>query len=174
MQIDISSGDATWEAVRPLHELVWSPAYMATRLWGNVVWEHAHLRVLVREADSASVVSHVGIYVRTILWNDKPVTVGGIGGVMTHPDKRAKGLASAAMACAIDHFRDVTKSDFGLLFCEPHNFALYRGLGWQEFQGDVFVEQPSGRVSFKAMTPFVYDLTLVPRTGTIDLRGLPW
>lgn len=174
MQIDISSGDATWEDVRQLHEIVWSDAYMATRHWRDVVWEHAHLRVLVREADSPNVVSHVGIYVREILWDDRTVTVGGIGGVMTHPDRRAKGLASAAMVRAIDYFRTIAKADFALLFCEPHNFALYRSLGWHEFAGEVYVEQPSGRMRFDAMTPFVYDLTLAPHSGTIDLRGLPW
>lgn len=174
MQIDISSGDATWEDVRSLHELVWSPAYMATRTWRDVVWDNAHLRVLVREAESSSVVSHVGIYVRDILWNGRSVTVGGIGGVMTHPDARTKGLASVAMAAATDHFRTVVRADFALLFCEPHNFALYRGLGWHPFDGEVIAEQPSGRIRFDAMTPFVHDLTLAPRSGVIDLRGLPW
>lgn len=174
MQIDISSGDATWEDVRLLHELVWSPAYMATRHWRDVVWAHAHLRVLVRETDSASVVSHVGLYVREIVWNDRTVTAGGIGGVMTHPDKRAMGFASAAMGRAVDHFRTVAKADFALLFCEPHNFDLYRRLGWHEFTGEVYAEQSSGRVRFDAMTPFVHDLTLAPRSGVIDLRGLPW
>ena len=174
MQIDISSGDATWEDVRPLHELVWSDAYMATRHWRDVVWAHAHWRVLVREANSPSVVSHVGLYVRDITWNDRTVTVGGIGGVMTHPDRRGRGLASAAMVRAVDHFRDVAKADFALLFCEPHNFDLYRGLGWHEFAGEVHVAQPGGQIRFDVMTPFVHDFGLAPRTGTIDLRGLPW
>ena len=77
------------------------------------------------------------------------------------------------MKTAVEYFAREGK-DFALLFCEPHNFAFYRNLGWHQFTGDVFVEQPQGRIRFEAMTPFVYDLRLAPRDGTIDLRGLPW
>ena len=34
------------------------------------------------------------------------------------------------------------KADFGLLFCEPRHAALYVGLGWRAFEGDVFVVKP--------------------------------
>ena len=66
------------------------------------------------------------------------------------------------------------EADFALLVCEPHNFAFYRGLGWRQFAGDLFCEQPGGRVRFDAMTPFVFDLRLAPQGGAIDLCGLPW
>jgi len=29
-------------------------------------------------------------------------------------------------------------------------------------------------VRFDIMEPYVLDLALAPRTGTLDLRGLPW
>jgi hypothetical protein len=38
----------------------------------------------------------------------------------------------------------------------------------------LFAEQPQGRIRFETMTTFVYDLKLAPRSGIIDLRGLPW
>jgi aminoglycoside 2'-N-acetyltransferase I len=110
---------------------------------------------------------------RAAVWNDRDATIGGVGGVATHPDKRKSGSATAAMQTAMQWF-EREDMDFAVLFCEPHNYAFYRNLGWHQFDGDVFAEQPQGRVRFEVMTPFVYDLKFAPRDGTIDLRGLPW
>jgi hypothetical protein len=78
-------------------------------------------------------------------------------------------MKAAMAAMARDH--DV---DFGLLFCEDHNIAFYRRLGWQRFNGTVFAEQPEGRIHHNSVAPFVHDLKQAPREGVIDLRGLPW
>ena len=174
MRIDINPGDASWEAARPLLDIVWSPDIMARLAWRHIVWAHADARVLVSDGDIATpIICHVGLYSRQAIWNDTPVTIGGIGGVATHPERRKQGHASAAIAAGIARFRQ-SDADFGLLFCEPHNFAFYRGLGWHQFEGEVYAEQPEGRVRFAAMTPFVFDLRRSPRSGVIDLRGLPW
>lgn len=174
MRIDISPGDPSWEAAEPLLDIVWPDDVIATLAWRDVVWAHADRRVMVREdAPPHELVCHVGLYTRNVLWNDEDVTIGGIGGVATRPDRRKSGLATAAIAAAMECFaRD--EMDFALLFCEPHNFAFYRNLGWHRFTGEVFVEQPQGRIRFEAMAPFVHDLRLAPRGGVIDLRGLPW
>ena len=100
--------------------------------------------------------------------------IGGIGGVSTHPDARRKGYASVALNAAVQTLRDRQDAQFGLLFCEPHNAPFYRARNWQAFTGEVYVEQPEGRVLFTAMAPFVFDLKRAPRRGTIDLCGLPW
>jgi hypothetical protein len=43
------------------------------------------------------------------------------------------------------------------------------------FEGKVLVEQPrQGRVCFGVTDPFVFDLKIAPRAGTLDLCGLPW
>ena len=46
--------------------------------------------------------------------------------------------------------------------------------GWSAFDGDIFAEQPGGRMQFTAIAPHVYDLRRKLRQGTIDLCGLPW
>jgi hypothetical protein len=62
-----------------------------------------------------------------------------------------------------------------MLFCEPDKFAFYEARGWHPFTGEVYAEQPEGRVRFDVMAPFVFDFTpRAPRNGTIDLCGLPW
>ena len=40
--------------------------------------------------------------------------------------------------------------------------------------GDVYCEQPSGRVKFDMMHAMVLPLRCAPRSGVIDLCGLPW
>jgi aminoglycoside 2'-N-acetyltransferase I len=169
MRIDISPGNSSWEAAEKLLDIVWPD-----EVWPGVVWAHADQRVMVREdAWPHDLVCHVGLYTRRAVWNDRDVTIGGIGGVGTHPHKRKAGFATAAMRSAMQWFAR-EDMDFAVLFCEPHNFAFYRNLGWHRFEGDVFVEQPQGRVRFEVMAPFVLDLKLAPRGGIIDLRGLPW
>ena len=120
-----------------------------------------------------TLVCHVGLFARSARWNDKDVTIGGIGGVGTHPDRRGRGFAAAACGPRRNVLRASTRIS-PCLFCEPHNHAFYRYLGWHQFEGEVFVEQPQGRIRFDLMAAFVYDLKLAPRGGTIDLRGLPW
>jgi hypothetical protein len=48
------------------------------------------------------------------------------------------------------------------------------GRGWKPFEGEIYAEQPQGRVRFEAIAPYVYELRRAPRQGTIDLCGLPW
>lgn len=174
MRIDISPGDTSWEAAEKLLDVVWPAHVMATVAWRDVVWAEADRRIMVRsDAPPHELVCHVGLFTREALWNDRKVTIGGIGGVATRPDRRKSGLATAAMNAAAECFRKEDK-DFAVLFCEPHNFAFYRNLGWHQFDGAVFAGQPQGRVHFDVMAAFILDLKLAPRAGTIDLRGLPW
>jgi hypothetical protein len=79
-----------------------------------------------------------------------------------------------ALDAAIQALRDEGSTDFALLFCEPHNVPFYVGCGWKPFDGEIYAEQPEGRVRFTAIAPYVYDLKRAPRRGVIDLCGLPW
>jgi aminoglycoside 2'-N-acetyltransferase I len=119
-------------------------------------------------------VCHVGIYRREVTWNGRKVRAGGIGGVMTHGDFRGRGYASVALDAAIQTLRDEGATDFALLFCEPHNVPFYTGRGWKPFDGEIYAEQPEGRVRFTAIAPYVYGLKRAPLKGVIDLCGLPW
>ena len=51
---------------------------------------------------------------------------------------------------------------------------FYQARGWHPFKGEIYAEQPEGRIRFDAMAPFVFDFTRAPRDGVIDLCGLPW
>ena len=173
MRIEIEPGPAAWPLARPLLDAVWPSGTGTPAPWGHVVWAQAARRILVRD-DGSEPVCHVGLHVRDATWDGRAVRVGGVGGVATRAERRRRGFATAAMKKAAQDIETVDRADFALLFCEPHRFAFYRQLGWHRFEGDVFVEQPHGRVQFEVMAAFVLDLRLQPRTGVIDLRGLPW
>jgi aminoglycoside 2'-N-acetyltransferase I len=172
VRIDIRPGDAAWEVAGPLLHAVWPPETVATLPWGHLATAHADRRVLVTQ--DRELVSHIGLFIRACDWGDCSVRIGGIGGVATSARHRGRGFASAGMKRAIDVLRRDHDADFGMLFCEDHNIAFYRGLGWQPFSGTVFADQPTGRIQHTVVAPMVYAMRLWPRGGLIDLRGLPW
>jgi aminoglycoside 2'-N-acetyltransferase I len=173
IEIDVLNGDASWPVAEPLFNAVWPRDVVEKLPWGHIKWAHADLRVLI-DSPEGGLACHVGIYFRTVSWNGRKFHAGGIGGVSTRPDCRRQGYASIALDAAIQTMRDYEAVQFALLFCEPHNFAFYRSRGWHAFAGEIYAEQPEGRIRFEAMAPFVFDLGQAPRQGVIDLCGLPW
>jgi GNAT superfamily N-acetyltransferase len=173
IEIDVLNGDTSWPAVKPLFDAIWPRDAIEKLPWGHIKWANADLRVLIEDA-SGGIACHAGIYFRTITWNDRKVNIGGIGGVATRPDCRRLGYASVALNAAVQTLRDQEAVRFALLFCEPHNFAFYEKRGWHPFTGEVYAEQPGGKVRFEAMAPFIFDFVRAPRQGVIDLCGPPW
>lgn len=174
VEIDILNGDQSWSLAETLFNTVW-PKVMVEKLpWGHIKWADADLRVFI-DAHESGLACHVGIFFRTVSWNGQKIHIGGIGGVATHPDCRRRGYASVALNAALQTMHDHDAAQFALLFCEPHNFEFYQSRGWQPFIGNIYAEQPHGRIRFEAMSPFVFDLKRrAPLRGTIDLCGLPW
>lgn len=171
MRIDHVKGDDGWPLVAPLEGVVYPPHLLTQVIWRDVTWARADLRILVRVSDD--VVCHVGLYLRIARLENTPAEIVGVGGVMTHPEERRRGHATAAMQEAARVMQD-RRCDFGLLFCEPHNERFYASLGWEIFEGDVYCEQPAGRTCFDMMTTMVRAVRLRPAAGTMDLCGLPW
>ena len=174
IEIDILNGNASWKTVEPLMNAVWPRDAVEKLAWRDVKWAHADLRVLIDAPDESGLACHVGLFFRTVTWDGRKVDIGGIGGVATRPDCRGHGYATLALNAAVQTLRDHEAVRFGLLFCEPHNEAFYQARGWHRFEGEIYAEQPRGRIRFEAMAPFVFDFTRKPRDGVIDLCGLPW
>jgi predicted acetyltransferase len=173
IEIDVLNADASWPLVEPLFKAVWPPDVVEKLPWGRLAFAHPEWRVLVR-ADSEGVVSHVGIQRREMTWNGRKIRAGGIGGVLTREDSRRRGYASVALNAAIQTLKDEGATDFALLFCEPHNAPFYVARGWEPFDGEIYCDQPEGRIRFQAILPYVCKLKRAPLRGTIDLCGLPW
>ena len=72
-------------------------------------------------------------------------------------------------------FQEELQVDYALLFCLPHLIPFYGRLGWKPFEGQVFVEQPQGKIEFAANGAMVLDVKeKAPIDGVLDLKGLPW
>ena len=173
IEIEVLNGDESWPLAEPLFKQVWPPEVVRTLPWADIVFAHAELRVLV-QIEVGEAVCHVGIYRREVKWNGRRMRAGGIGGVLTRENYRRHGCASIALNAAIQTLKHEGSTDFALLFCEPHNAPFYVDRGWKPFDGEIYAEQPQGRVRFEAIAPYVHELRRAPRQGTIDLCGLPW
>jgi predicted acetyltransferase len=105
----------------------------------------------------------------------RPVRIGGIGGVKTHPTARRHGYARQGLQRAGEFFHTQPDVAFALLVCRPHLIDYYSRLGWQEFNGRLLVRQHGAVAGFtfnRVMTCGVRSAG--PVAGTIDLCGPPW
>ena len=172
IEIEIMSGDAAWPSTKPLRDAVWPAEVLQQTPWGQMAFAEADLRVMI--ASDEQVVSHVGIYRREGIWKGRKIRIGGIGGVMTHPDFRRRGLASVALTAAVHTLKEERATDFALLFCTADTAEFYSSRGWKRFAGEVFTEQAGARKRFEALQPYVFYLKRAPHEGELDLGGLPW
>jgi predicted N-acetyltransferase YhbS len=178
MGIDITPVEgltaADRDELRALTIAVYSPAVIATLPATAVTWAPTQWAIRVRDDDNR-LVSHVGMLTREISVNGVPTTVGGIGGVKTHPDARGRGYASAAMRAATAFFTDERGVAFVLLVCLPPTVPYYERLGWQRFRGTLLVAQPGGTIPFTTNLPMVLPARdAATQDGTINLCGYPW
>ena len=120
-------------------------------------------------------VSRVGLLTREIISNDKIKTIGGIGGVLIHPESQNKGHASEAMQETARILNEELKVSFALLFCTSRSVEFYKRMNWKSFQGNIFVDQRKGKTEFTGNHPMVLDVREVaPADGSLDLKGYPW
>lgn len=166
IEIDIVTGDHALAHVQPLFDAA------APSPSPGVTLARPELRVIV-ESDEQPV-SHAGLIRRDGIWRERPIRIGGIGGVVTHPDHRRQGLASLALDAALHTLREERSNDFALLFAPAEAAAFFTRRNWKPYMGQVFAEQNGTRQLFEALQPLVYYLKRAPHEGELDLCGLPW
>jgi aminoglycoside 2'-N-acetyltransferase I len=169
---DLSESDR--DELRALSLAVYPPVASVDWPGRRVEWSPAEWCVRIHD-DAGALVSYVGISLREAQHEGRPVRVGGIGGVKTHPSARGRGLAARGTERAIAFFRDDIGAAFALLVCDPRLLAYYGRLGWREFTGRLLVRQRGATVEFtfnRVMTCAVR--SPAPEDGTIDLLGPPW
>jgi len=152
---------------------VYPPEIIATLPGRFFTWASPQWSVLLWNGDE--LVSRVGLVMREIISNGATKSIGGVGGVMTHPARQGQGLASQAMREASRLFGEELKVAYAVLFCRPHLVEFYKRLSWKPFEGQVFVEQPQGKIEFSVNGAMVLDMKeSAPLKGSLDLNGLPW
>jgi len=167
---DLSDGDRV--AVRDLTLSVYPPERFADWAGRSLEWSAPEWCVRVR--DAGTLVSYVGVYLRSAEWDGMAVLVGGVGNVKTHPAARGQGLAGLGVRRAVEFFAEVA-ADFGLLVCEPNLVEYYGRLGWRPFGGRLLVRQRGEVAEFSLNLAMTRGVQLEgPTNGAIDLCGPPW
>jgi aminoglycoside 2'-N-acetyltransferase I len=139
----------------------------------DLVWCDECDWIAVGKVDG-EVVSILNIVDRQASVGERPVRLGGIGGVATHPDLRGKGYAAQVMEAAARFMADSMGVDFGLLVCHPRLIPYYSRLGWQVVQGPLMADQPQGKVTMEHIVMILPCVRKAWPPGAIDLCGLPW
>jgi predicted acetyltransferase len=98
-------------------------ARFRSRLWADPPPTH-----FVRASDDV-LISHVEVFPFRFETDRGPLHVGGVAAVMTYPQFRGEGHASALMRLAANHI-DRT-ADVGMLFCDVGNVPFYERLQWK-------------------------------------------
>src|ERR1044071_5310785 len=123
------------ESLKQLRATVYPAAVLATLVGKQVAWASPQWSILVWDNDE--LVSRVGLVRREVNSNGETKTIGGIGGVMTHPERQSKGYATEAMREAVRLFDEEFKVAYALLFCGSRLIEFYKRLGWKPFEGSV-------------------------------------
>jgi GNAT superfamily N-acetyltransferase len=119
-------------------------------------------------------VGHVGLLKHEVSVAGRPVTVAGVGAVVTVPEAQGRGHAQRGMRHAAEFMRHEWGVEFGLLFCRDALVPFYGRLGWQLVNEPVEVEQDSGPV---VSTLNVMVLPCDGRdwpAGPVSLNSPPW
>ena len=121
-----------------------------------------------------SLVGRVGVLQRTISVGQELLPVGGICGVVTVPDYRGRGIATALLDESVAFIKKRLSLPFALLTCNLRLEAFYQRLGWKTVTGPTVFTQPDGVRTCRGLTMVVERGPRPWPEGPIDLRGLPW
>ena len=110
--------------------IVWDDAFIGEDRFRDRMHDRPEVMHFVRTV-GVQLVSHVQVRPIPIQEGQgRSIRIGAVGGVMTYPQFRREGHASALMRKAEVHIRDGV-FDLGMLFCDPENEPFYVALGWQ-------------------------------------------
>jgi GNAT superfamily N-acetyltransferase len=119
-------------------------------------------------------VGRLGIFNREIEVAGMRIWVGGIGGVITKPEWRLRGIAGNLLTRAAEFMRSELGVEFALLLCRREVTPVYAKLGWKRVDGPTVFMQPSGMTAYPRDTMVLRFGKREWPVGTIDLLGLPW
>lgn len=150
--------------------ILYDPVYAHVQEWAPADWQ-----LLIFDGDQWA--STVEVFCRTITVAGQGVEVGGISGVMTHPDYQRRGYSKRLMRRAVKWIAEQWTVSFGLLVCKTNLIPFYSELGWEQVVGKITFQQPDKYSGFdpQQVHGMIYRFgTAVWAGGDIDLCGLPW
>ena len=147
-------------------------AYQREFGWDKMIYDESQWFVI--GTLDKELAGQVGILQREISVDGHPLRVGGIHGVITEPEHRGHGVASALMGRAVDFIGQELHLPYGLLTCQPRLENYYNRLGWKTTKEPCVFEQPDGPRSCGGLTMVLQCIGRLWPEGRIALRGLPW
>lgn len=129
-------------------------------------WEHTIGGYHFIVKDRGSIVSHASVVARTLEVASRPLRVGYVEGVATHPARRREGFASAAMMAASDHVR--SHYEMGALGTDL--FSFYERFGWETWTGPTYVRRADGLSHSQEEDGYVMVLRFGP-SANVDLTA---
>jgi Acetyltransferase (GNAT) domain len=172
LKLDYLLTSAERQTINELSDAVYPPGAIPDwGLWAE--WAPQTVRAMLWE--DKRLVCHVGALIRDALIDGRAVRVGGIGGVMTAPGSRKRGLARAALGAMRAYLVDDQQVSFSLMFCSDNLRGFYGKLDWRLFADLPLVEHHGVAMEFTLNPAMVQDgICLAPDAGRLDLRGPPW
>ena len=137
----------------------------------NLRWRPKDLHFIM-EVDGA-LVSHVGVVKHSVAVDGQPVTVGGVGGVVTLPEWQRHGYASELMQHTADFFNR-WEIEAGLLFCFRRRVPFYESLGWKVVGYPVTIQQPEVEISSPLEVMVLPIGEFIWPDGAVNLNSFPW
>lgn len=138
-----------------------------TTLWSRVDW---HILVWIGQ----ELVSHAEVVERVVSVGNREMAVGGMGGVVTKPVWRNRGLATLCVEAARNFICGELDLAYGLLMCDKSVVPFYERLGWTVVAGPLYYDQPDGKVIFEDVLMVFPCRGQVWPAGSIDVQGPPW
>jgi aminoglycoside 2'-N-acetyltransferase I len=148
--------------------------------WGEDIFGANDLALRWRGKDvhflleiDGQVVSHVGILKHQVTVAGQPLTVGGVGGVVTIPEAQHSGYARELLQQAVNLMKE-WQVDAGLLFCLKLRVPFYAAQGWQLIAPPVMIQHLDGEV------PAPLEVMILPLgrstwpEGEVRLNSFPW
>ena len=153
-----------------------------TRLGSELQWADLDPETdyLVRARDGGELRACAWVTKRVVSISGDELTVAGIRGVLTDPERRRRGHGRAVMERAHDVMRSFGDCDVALLFSSVMAVPFYESLGWRAVNGPVTCEQPGGRIDYTQALPTAPVMALALHRaaelpfGPIHVHGFPW
>jgi GNAT superfamily N-acetyltransferase len=118
---------------------------------------------------------HLGVVERRVVTvSGQLVQVSGVCGMITRPEWRRRGIATAMLERAVAFIRDEVAAEFCVLFSSEEVAALYARFGWKRVEGPTTFQQAAERMTFSGPTMVLSCRGKEWPEGSIDLCGLPW
>ena len=148
--------------------------------WGDDIFGADDLSLHWRPKDthfllrvSGELVSHVGVLRHEVIVAGKPITVGGVGAVVTRPTWQRRGYARELMQHTARYF-ETTQVEAGLLFCLRVRVPFYEAQGWRLVNYPVLIQQPSGEMLAPLEVMILPIGERIWPEGEVKLNSFPW